>query len=89
MSNTFSTKKLKATKSESDMLPNEVIFFNPSDSESLNDLLCKFGPEALFDISEELCEVAMNDVDSVMNNYMKMREQNTYHEKEKTKEDKI
>jgi len=47
-------------------LPDEVIFFNPSNSKSVDALLSKYGPEGVFEIAEVLKKYAMEDVDAAM-----------------------
>jgi len=49
-------------------LPNKVVSFNPSDPESLNLLLGKYGPEGLFEISDVLKRVALKDMEAAIAN---------------------
>jgi hypothetical protein len=43
-------------------LPNEVISFNPSDKFSLGELLSKYGPEGLWEISTSLRDICLDDI---------------------------
>ena len=47
-------------------LPKEDITFNPSDKESIDNLLSKYGPEGLWCIAKELEKAAMEDVDGAL-----------------------
>ena len=44
-------------------LPTEVISFNPSDPDSVDVILSKYGPEGAFEIAEVLKQAALADVD--------------------------
>ena len=44
-----------------DVMPNENICFNPSKSEDIDSLLCKYGPEVVWDISQSLMKAVIQD----------------------------
>ena len=47
-------------------LPNEMISFNPSDPQSVDRILSKYGPEGAWEIAEVLQNAARFDMDSAM-----------------------
>ena len=47
---------------QSSCLPNELISFNPSDKCSLGELLSKYGPEELWEISTLLRNICLEDM---------------------------
>jgi len=44
-------------------LPNDIVSFNPSDIESVNNLLNKYGPEGLCEIAQVLLKAAHEDME--------------------------
>jgi hypothetical protein len=52
--------------SRSSRLPDEVVSFNPTSDDDIEKLLCKFGPEGLFEMSWRLRDAAQDDIDSAL-----------------------
>ncbi len=47
-------------------LPDEIISFNPSDKGSIDKLLSKYGPEGVWEISDVLRKICMEDMTGAM-----------------------
>lgn len=47
----------------SEQLPNEVVYFNPSEPKSVDRLIYKHGPESVYEIAQVLIKAACDDMD--------------------------
>lgn len=56
------SRQMNATNVSKTWLPCEVVSFDPSNAESVDRLLSKFGPEGLYEIARVLMQAADNDI---------------------------
>lgn len=47
-------------------IPDEVVSFNPNNLKSLDSLLAKYGPEALYEIGVKLQQIALADCEEAL-----------------------
>jgi len=55
----------------SSRLPDELISFNPSDKNSVDELLSKYGPEGLWEISTLLRNICLDDISGAIDDVEK------------------